>query len=475
MNDGRVLAFLGVLGVAGAAAVRRGSRGLVRAGRGLPDVALAPATVHLRRSLDDDPNRRNLAGRRPIWWTAEIWLDEIDLVLDSPRFEDRKSALKQAQWFSDKLGGAEIITVDQDTWETGEVLREAQPGAGIPVKVVVRDTPFGDGQGLFVAACFDNKWVLARGEGLDSDEEVSATIDRWFGQELAARLFREAKRMNEPPMGSQGIVRGARPPAVEDGSPTEGVFVPHRIEPSSILVGPTRFAGNQKLKKSEYLALSEADISQLAGAAMSHLKEGYQRLLGWSWKASQNDSRSRKPREWAFAFARWDAHPESSVHGYEVVVFRAVDGAGWRDDRNRLHKALAIARLTPGIAWLDRYSAKALNDPTGGESARQFLMDVVDRAWAKRTGSRGIVRAHAPDRFSVVLYDVDNDGNHAVWAGSFEDFLRDNELDEDEKKQVRHGEELMLGGGAAPLMCLRRHQPRTVARIRAMLDLKEGE
>jgi hypothetical protein len=100
----------------------------------------------------------------------------------------------------------------------------------------------------------------------------------------------------------------------------------------------------------------------------------------------------------------------------------------------------------------------------------QAFRDGVVAYSGSRNGSRGIVRqGRSIDRFPVVLYAVDGGDNAAVWAGSFEDFLVDNELDDDEKRRIREREEVYLGGGAAPLMLVRRHRPNTVRRIREKL------
>lgn len=100
------------------------------------------------------------------------------------------------------------------------------------------------------------------------------------------------------------------------------------------------------------------------------------------------------------------------------------------------------------------------------------LLGVVAGAGVR--GSRGVARrgTSSPDRFPVVLYDVDGNENHAVWAGPFEDFLVDNELTDDERRRVREYEEVYLGGGAAPLMFVRRHRPTTVRRVRGRLGLE---
>lgn len=172
---------------------KAGSRGVVRSGRGAAAViARAPVTVVLRKSRDDDPNRRGM-----FWYHAEVWLDGIENLWESP-WTNRDKAMKAAAGISNSLGKA-CIHARNDDDEVGAILRKGQVGSGVPVRIV-----YGEGR-MHVEGLVDGTWIRAAGDGLDSDEEISATIDRWFDAETAERLFRDAV-----PSGSRGVVRSGR-------------------------------------------------------------------------------------------------------------------------------------------------------------------------------------------------------------------------------------------------------------------------
>jgi hypothetical protein len=261
--------------------------------------------------------------------------------------------------------------------ETMSELRTGRPGAGIPIAIVY--DPKGRVErlidqrqfrkGLHVKGLVQSRWILAAGEGLDSDEEVSATIDRWLGEEEAARLFREARRDDgdSPPPGSAGVVRRGRAQAELD--PTEGLFVPHVQEGSTILVGPTRFRYGP-LHRSEWIPVSDAEISRLAGEAMKQRLEGYLRDPGTAIGYAGSKLRPLKPRELAVAVA--DKDETTRPPGWKVVVFRAVGST-------------TTARLGPAELWLRPYTIKGLNaSPAEKEVARKWLLSTLDRAWRSR-------------------------------------------------------------------------------------------
>ena len=173
-----------------------GSRGVARSGRPIAAVvAKAPAKVILRKDKDDDPYRK-----RVFWYRVEVLLDDNDYLWESPRTTDRGKAMKAAVGMSNSLGKAHIEARNHDD-VVGAILREGRAGSGIPVRIA-----YGESGRLHVQGLVGGTWIQAAGDGFDSDEEISATIDRWFDSETAERLFREAV-----PSGSRGVARSSRP------------------------------------------------------------------------------------------------------------------------------------------------------------------------------------------------------------------------------------------------------------------------
>jgi hypothetical protein len=196
----------------------------------------------------------------------------------------------------------------------------------------------------------------------------------------------------------------------------------------------------------------------------------------------------------AVGAGRWplsSAHPDVWERPHSGVILAKNSPRAWEDilvpglpsqEEVDQHLAtLALRRATSEdvpVAW-SFASGKVYWEPV--KNLRSYVEDVA--AWEEARekarvayGSKGVVRrAVHPDRFSVVLYDADpvKGDFGAIWAGDFEAFLEDNdELTDAEKAKVRNGEELFLGGGAAPLTFLRRHRANVVKKIRKSLGLE---
>lgn len=184
-----------------------------------------------------------------------------------------------------------------------------------------------------------------------------------------------------PEGGSRGIARASRGPV--NLSPTEGTFRPHRFEPSTIIVGPSRWDPATTAPR-RMVRLTDGDINMAAGQAMTQLNEGYMRDPGTAMVVARSNPRSKAPRETAFAAALWNAKRD----GYRVVVFRGT--------------TFSIARLDPAHDRFFPYSDSALNDTTGTqEAARRWLIEQFEEAWTKREavpgkGSAGIARTGRP-------------------------------------------------------------------------------
>jgi len=178
----------------------------------------------------------------------------------------------------------------------------------------------------------------------------------------------------------------------------------------------------------------------------------------WEWPHSGIVLARNDPRAWEGTFA---VHPTQAEVDAHLIAIDARGGTkgetvpvAWSFASGRVYWE-PIARLRPFG-----------EDVTAWEAARQT-------ARQRYRGSKGVVRAgHAPDRFPIGVYS--HPDGEAVWAGSFEEFLLDNELDDAERAKVRDYQELFLGGGAASLVVVRRHRPNTVKRLRKSLGLESS-
>jgi len=288
--DGRLLTLLTLSGLA-LAARSTGSRGAVRAGRPVP---VAPPRAPGFVVLQNNPGHTT---RRPAFYYAvKIFLENPfpmsgngDLLWEGVETVSYDKALEEAEVLSQHLEGARIVLQDEQR-QTIRELQKGRPGAGIPVRIATN--PRGLRSGLHVEGLVEGRWILAGGDGLDSDEEVSQTIDRWFGPEVADRLFREAVSLG----GSRAASGERRAVSGEQGRPGRAFthrspLITHRSSGSrgAVRRGRTMKVPHDPLAERFY---QDAGYSHRTNAGLAQVQEGRRTQaqdLAKAWRALQED------------------------------------------------------------------------------------------------------------------------------------------------------------------------------------------